>query len=113
MNSYLCTEFHLQKSRKDHPLTKISSCRRILTAWDDSRFCGRDALLATTLLLPPSRLSFVRYQTKNWQRLTLSFEVLSGITSEQTRDLIEKMNDQIVGVVVTPKLRHNGILGLP
>jgi hypothetical protein len=33
----------------------------------------------------------------------LSFEVLSGITIEQTRDLIEKMNDQIVGVVVTPK----------
>ena len=33
----------------------------------------------------------------------ISFEVLSGITIEQTRDLIEKMNDQIVGVVVTPK----------
>jgi len=35
--------------------------------------------------------------------VTLSFEVLSGITIEQTRDLIEKMNDQIVGMVVTPK----------
>ena len=35
--------------------------------------------------------------------VTLSFEVLSGITIEQTRDLIEKMNDQIVGVAVTPK----------
>jgi hypothetical protein len=35
--------------------------------------------------------------------VTLSFEVLSGITIEQARDLIEKMNDQIVGVVVTPK----------
>jgi hypothetical protein len=33
----------------------------------------------------------------------LTFEVLSGITIEPTRDLIEKMNDQIVGVVVTPK----------
>jgi len=33
----------------------------------------------------------------------ISFEVWSGITSEQTRALIEKMNDQIVGVVVTPK----------
>jgi hypothetical protein len=33
----------------------------------------------------------------------LSFEVLTGITLEQTRDLIEKMNDQIVGAVVTPK----------
>ena len=35
--------------------------------------------------------------------VTVSFKVLSGITLEQTRDLIEKMNDQIVGVVVTPK----------
>ena len=35
--------------------------------------------------------------------VTLSFEMLSGITLEQTRDLIEKMNDQIVGVVVTSK----------
>ena len=36
-------------------------------------------------------------------RITLAFEVLSGITLEQTRDLIEKMNDQIVGVMVTTK----------
>jgi len=36
-------------------------------------------------------------------RITLAFEVLSGITLEQTRELIEKMNDQIVGVMVTPK----------
>ncbi len=34
--------------------------------------------------------------------VTLSFEMLSGITLEQTR-LIEKMNDKIVGVVVTSK----------
>jgi hypothetical protein len=33
----------------------------------------------------------------------LSFEVLSGTTVEQTRNLIEKMNDQIVGVVITQK----------
>jgi len=35
--------------------------------------------------------------------VTLRFEVLGGITTEQTRDLIERMNDQIVGVVVTPR----------
>src|SRR2546429_223331 len=35
--------------------------------------------------------------------VTLSFEVLGGITIEQTRDLIEKMNDQIVGVALTPR----------
>ena len=35
--------------------------------------------------------------------VTLAFEVLSGITLEQTRDLVEKINDQIIGVIVTPK----------
>jgi hypothetical protein len=35
--------------------------------------------------------------------ITLAFEVLSGITLEQARDLVEKMNDQIVGVMVMPK----------
>ncbi len=35
--------------------------------------------------------------------VTLSFEVLGGTTIEQTRDLIEKMNDQIVGVALTPR----------
>jgi hypothetical protein len=35
--------------------------------------------------------------------ITLAFEVLGGIKLEQTRDLVEKMNDQIIGVTVTPK----------
>jgi len=35
--------------------------------------------------------------------VTLIFEVRGGITLEQTRDLIEQMNDQIVDVVLTPK----------
>ena len=35
--------------------------------------------------------------------ITLAFEVLGGIKLEQTRDLGEAMNDQIIGVVVAPK----------
>ena len=35
--------------------------------------------------------------------VTLSFEVLSGIKPEQARELVEKMNDVIIGVVLTPK----------
>jgi hypothetical protein len=35
--------------------------------------------------------------------VTLAFEVLSGVTPEQARELVEKMNDHIVGVIVTPK----------
>ena len=34
---------------------------------------------------------------------TLSFELLSGIKPEQARDLVEKMNDLIIGIVLTPK----------
>jgi hypothetical protein len=35
--------------------------------------------------------------------ITLAFEVLSGIKPEQTRKLVETMNDQIIGVTVIPK----------
>jgi hypothetical protein len=34
---------------------------------------------------------------------TLSFELLSGIKPEQARDLVEKMTDLIIGIVLTPK----------
>ena len=34
---------------------------------------------------------------------TLSFELLSGIKPEQARDLVEKMNDLIIGIVLTLK----------
>ena len=37
------------------PLTKVSSCRTILTAWDGSRFCGR-ALLPLPSPSPVPRL---------------------------------------------------------
>src|SRR2546428_11437984 len=40
------------------PLTKVSSCRTILTAWDGSRFCGR-ALFATALPFPRPRLELL------------------------------------------------------
>jgi len=33
----------------------------------------------------------------------LTFEMLSGTTLEETRNLAEAMNDRIIGVVVTPK----------
>jgi hypothetical protein len=35
--------------------------------------------------------------------VNLSFEVLSGIKPEQARDLVEKMNDVLIGVVLRPK----------
>jgi hypothetical protein len=37
------------------------------------------------------------------QSLNLSFEVLRGISLEQARELAEKMNDGILGVIVTHK----------
>jgi hypothetical protein len=35
--------------------------------------------------------------------ITLAFELLSGITLDHARDLVDKMNEQIIGVTVTPK----------
>jgi hypothetical protein len=35
--------------------------------------------------------------------LNIDFDILSGMTLQQVRDLVEKMNEQVIGVVVTPK----------
>ena len=35
--------------------------------------------------------------------VNLSFEVLRGITPEQARELVDKMNDVIIGVALAPK----------
>jgi hypothetical protein len=35
--------------------------------------------------------------------ITVGFEMLSGTTLEQSRTLVDKMNERIIGVVVTAK----------
>ena len=35
--------------------------------------------------------------------VNLSFELLRGINPEQARELVDKMNDVIIGVALTPK----------
>jgi len=35
--------------------------------------------------------------------LNIGFDILSGITLQQVRDLVDKMNEQVIGLVVTPK----------
>ena len=35
--------------------------------------------------------------------ITVGFEMLSGTTLEQTRTLVDKMNERIIGVAVTAK----------
>jgi hypothetical protein len=35
--------------------------------------------------------------------LTVGFEVLGGVTSEQARTLVDSMNEKIVGVIVATK----------
>jgi hypothetical protein len=35
--------------------------------------------------------------------LNIGFDILSGITLQQVRDLVDKMNQQVIGLVVTPK----------
>jgi hypothetical protein len=41
--------------------------------------------------------------------LKIGFDILSGITLEQVRDSVEKMNDQVIGVVVKPKRKSFSI----
>jgi hypothetical protein len=91
-----------------------NSCSSPNTKRHDNPFAEEPYAQHRTRLLPLQSQEDQRAKARNEMELfhnpiphlaevKLSFAVLSGITIEQTRDLIEKMNDQIVGVVVTPK----------
>ena len=51
----------------------------------------------------PSIVMELYHQVPRLAGITLAFELLSGITLEQGRDLVDKMNEQIIGVTVAPK----------
>ena len=59
------------------PLTKVSSCRRILTAWDGSWFCGRDT-------------SDWRFQPRLFSSLRPRFEISNTRTSFSVRVAISQ-----------------------
>jgi hypothetical protein len=49
------------------------------------------------------RLDLFHDTVADLKSITLGFEVLSGTTPEQTRVLVDAMNERIVGVAVTRK----------
>jgi hypothetical protein len=52
---------------------------------------------------PLIRLELFHDTVVGLRSITLGFEVLSGTTLEQTRTLVDMMNERIIGVAVSPK----------
>jgi hypothetical protein len=52
---------------------------------------------------PLIRLELFPDTVAGLKSITVGFELLSGITLEQTRSLVDTMNERITGVAVSPK----------
>jgi hypothetical protein len=52
---------------------------------------------------PLIRLELFHDIVAGLKSITVEFEVLSGTTLEQTRTLVDTMNERIIGVAVSPK----------
>jgi hypothetical protein len=52
---------------------------------------------------PLIRLELFQNTVAGLKSITVGFEVLSGTTLEQTRNLVDAMNERIIGVAVSPK----------
>jgi hypothetical protein len=52
---------------------------------------------------PLMRLELFHDTVVGLKSITVGFEVLSGTTLEQTRTLVDTMNERIIGVAVSPK----------
>jgi hypothetical protein len=69
--------------------TERSGSRFVVTNTDDGR--------------PLIRLELFHDTVAGLKSITVGFEVLSGTTLEQTRTLVDTMNERIIGVAVSPK----------
>jgi hypothetical protein len=79
----------IRKPYKMTVKTERSGSRFVLANGDDGR--------------PLIRLDLFHDTVADLKSITLEFEVLSGTTSEQTRVLVDAMNERIVGVAVSRK----------
>jgi hypothetical protein len=52
---------------------------------------------------PVLRLDLFHDTVSGLKSVSVGFELLSGTTLEQTKALVDAMNERIVGVIVTPK----------
>jgi hypothetical protein len=69
--------------------TERSGSRFVVTNTDDGR--------------PLIRLELFQDTVAGLKSITVGFEVLSGTTLEQTKNLANAMNERIIGVAVSPK----------
>lgn len=52
---------------------------------------------------PVLRLDLFHDTVSGLKSVSVGFELLSGTTLQQSKALVDAMNDRIVGVIVTPK----------
>jgi len=79
----------IRKPYKMTPRTERSGSRFVAVNTDDGR--------------PLIRLELFHDTVAGLKSITVGFEVLSGTTLEQTRTLVDTMNERIIGVAVSPK----------
>jgi hypothetical protein len=53
--------------------------------------------------MPMIQLELFHDTVSRLKGFKVEFEVLSGTTLDQTRTLVDEMNERIVGVIVTPE----------
>jgi hypothetical protein len=69
--------------------TERSGCRFAVTKTDEGK--------------PVIKLELFHDTVSRLKSLTIGFDLLGGVTPEQTRTLVDAMNEKIVGVIVIPK----------
>ncbi len=79
----------IRKPYKMRLKTERSGSRFVVANTDDGR--------------PLIRLELLHDTVAGLKSITVGFEVLSGTTLEQTRTLVDTMNERIIGVAVSPK----------
>ncbi len=69
--------------------TERSGCRFAVTKTDEGK--------------PVIKLELFHDTVSRLKSLTIGFDGLGGVTPEQTRTLVDSMNEKIVGIIVIPK----------
>lgn len=63
----------------------------------------RFVLSNTDVGTPTIKLELFHTTAPSLKDLSIGFEVLSGVTLDQAKTLVDQMNERIIGVVITKK----------
>lgn len=101
LDQYECRVPSLEGPRAA-PETETSRLIRNMTLKPERSGC-RFAVAKTDEGKPVIQLQLFHDTVSHLRSLTVGFEVLGGLTPEKARTLVDAMNENIVGVIVTPK----------